>query len=145
MAVILVVAYFAALLAIVFWPTPVDRPFDGDLKDFLRWLRSLSIPQWISTFTTIEFTANIILFVPFGIITAIQFGPRFWPLAVPAGAALSSFIELTQGLFLVERVADWRDIVANTSGALLGALCVVLWRAIRPKPQLVQPHRDLTR
>ncbi|WP_181034222.1 VanZ family protein [Arthrobacter sp. GMC3] len=143
LGIIVAVLYFVALAAVVLWPTPVDRPFDGNLTDFLRWLRSLSIPHWISTFTTVEFTANIVMFVPFGIIVAVPLAHRFWWVAVPAGAALSSLIELTQGFLLPERVADWRDIVANTSGALLGALGVCLFRVVRPKPLLRVPLREL--
>lgn len=139
LAVIVVFLYFAALAAIAFWPTPVDRPFDGDLLNFLRWLRSLSIPQFIASFTSVEFMANIVLFMPFGIILAVRLPRMFWWVALPAGAVLSSLIELVQGTFLPERVFDVRDIVANSCGALIGALAVILWRVTRPKQPLVQP------
>ncbi|MFB9166353.1 VanZ family protein [Arthrobacter psychrochitiniphilus] len=142
-AIILVVGYFVALAAIVFWPTPVDRPVGGELLNFLRWLRSLSIPQWIASYTTIEFTANVIMFIPFGIIVAVRLRPYLWWLALPAGALLSAIIELSQNYFLPERFGDPRDVVANASGALLGALCVALFRISRPAQPLVPPASEL--
>jgi len=113
---------------IVFWPSPVDKPLDGTLLELFKWLRRHGVPWWFPLYRTVEFGSNILLFVPFGVVLALRFAHRFWWLAVVLAAATSTAIELTQAWVLPDRVADWHDIVANTSGALLGAVCVVALR-----------------
>lgn len=127
-ALILAFVYFAAVAGILFWPSPVDRPIDGALTQVIMWLHSQGLPQWFIGYRTIEFAANILLFVPFGIITALRLHRRWWWLSVVIGASVSGAVELAQGIFLPERVPAWSDIIANTSGSLVGALVVlVIW------------------
>lgn len=129
---ILAVLYFAALAGILFWPSPVDRPIDGALMHFIQWLHAHGLPQWFIGYRKVEFAANILLFVPFGIIVALRAHRRFWWLSVVIAAAVSGAVELAQGIFLPERVPAWSDIVANTFGAFMGALLVlVLWSISR--------------
>lgn len=72
-----------------------------------------------------EFTANIIMFVPVGAL-AWWWRPSVWR-NVLVGLVCTVFIETVQGLFLPHRVADARDVFANTSGALIGsAACWVI-------------------
>ncbi|MGO4384961.1 VanZ family protein [Specibacter sp. RAF43] len=133
-AVLMAVLYFVALAAIVFWPSPVDRPIDGALMHVLSWLHGHGLPQWFIGYRKVEFAANIILFIPFGAILALRLPRgRRWG-AVAAAAVLSGAIELAQAWLLPERVPAWSDIIANTSGALLGALGVALVRALLPQP-----------
>lgn len=129
---ILAVLYFAALAGILFWPSPVDRPIDGALMHFIQWLHAHGLPQWFIGYRKVEFAANILLFVPFGIIVALRAHRRFWWLSVVIAAAVSGAVELAQGIFLPERVPAWSDIIANTFGAFMGALLVlVLWSISR--------------
>ena len=131
---VLVVLYFVALAAIVFWPSPVDRPIDGALMQVIQWLHGHGLPQWFIGYRKVEFAANILMFVPFGVIIAVRLHRKFWWVAVAAAAMLSSLIELAQAMLLPERVPAWSDIVANTSGALIGALCLVMVRAVFGRP-----------
>ena len=62
-------AYLVALVLIVFWPTPVDRPAAGTLHSLIVWIHSHGVPTFIG-YNTIEFTANIVMFVPMGIIAS---------------------------------------------------------------------------
>lgn len=79
---------------------------------------------------------NIAMFVPLGFFTA---GCLRWGLRATAlsGFALSAFIELSQltgnwGLAgAAYRTFDVDDIMNNTAGAVLGALCVMAMRALR--------------
>lgn len=79
---------------------------------------------------------NIAMFIPLGFFTA---GCLRWGLRATAlsGFALSSFIELSQltgnwGLAgFTYRTFDVDDIVNNTTGAVLGAVCVWTVRAIQ--------------
>ena len=67
---------------------------------------------------------NVLLFVPLGAALALLARrPRWW-VVLPA-AVVSGAIELVQGRWL-DRVASWSDLVANTVGALLGAVAVSL-------------------
>lgn len=97
----------------------------------IQWLHSHGLPQWFVGYRKVEFAANIAMFIPFGIILGLRLPRRRWWLAVVLAAALSGAVELAQALFLPDRVPAWSDIVANTSGALIGALLVVVFRSMR--------------
>ena len=81
---------------------------------------------------------NIAMFIPLGFFTA---GCLRWGLRATAlsGFALSSFIELSQltgnwGLAgFTYRTFDVDDIVNNTAGAVLGAVCIWVARAIQKR------------
>ncbi|MEO8219685.1 MAG: VanZ family protein, partial [Specibacter sp.] len=95
------------------------------LMHAIEWLHSRGLPQWFVGYRKVEFAANILLFVPFGIILTLRLHRRLWLLAVVLAAAVSGAVELAQMIFLPERVPAWSDIVANTAGALIGALLVL--------------------
>lgn len=133
-AVILAVAYFATLAAIVFWPSPVDKPADETLLAVIAWLRGHGFPKWLVDYPTIESAANVALFIPFGAIVTLRLHSKLWWLCVPLAAAASAAIEWVQGKFLPERFASVGDILANTVGALLGALLVLVIWALRRRP-----------
>lgn len=115
--------YAVALVAIVFWPTPVDRGAGRLLSAITRRIPFL-------TYDVIEFTANIALFVPFGILLAILLKPRRRSLVVAQvvafAFAIALAIEVSQGVFLAERTASVLDVVANMCGAVLGSGAVPL-------------------
>ena len=78
----------------------------------------------------LEFSANVAMFVPVGILFVLLFGPRYWLLAITAGVMLTLGIEAAQA-FLPGRVSDPRDLLANGSGAVLGSLIGVALTARR--------------
>lgn len=124
-AVILAITYFAALAGILFWPSPVDRPIDGALMQLIQWLHGHGLPEWFIGYRKVEFAANILLFIPFGIIVVLRLPRKLWWLSIVIAAASSGAVELAQAIFLPDRVPAWSDIVANTSGALIGAILVL--------------------
>lgn len=71
----------------------------------------------------IEFLANIGMFVPLGVLAMIIW--RAW-WVLPMGTALSGFVELYQALLLPGRVGEWRDVLSNSIGFLLGASVVIV-------------------
>lgn len=76
-----------------------------------------------------EIVANILLFVPVGVLFAVVFGRRLWWLALLAAAALTATIEILQ-IPMPDRISDPRDLVANSAGALIGiAIVSVGWLA----------------
>lgn len=118
-AVGLMAAYLVALALIVFWPTPVDKPAAGSLRQMISWFHLHGMPAFIG-YAQIEFSANILLFVPMGIIAA-EWTKNAW-LGLGVGLLTSSIIELSQSLFLAARFPSALDILANTLGAGIGAV-----------------------
>lgn len=114
----LLVLYGAALAFIAFWPVPVDREATGLLRALARALPLL-------TYNRVEFAANVVLFVPFGILLALAM-PRQRVFVVPLALLVTGVIEASQALFLDERTATFRDIVANTAGATVGLMIVLI-------------------
>ena len=115
----LLLAVTAVYLLAVAWITL--NPFPGDphrntlLEGLLAAFAATPLLAWID-YDVVEFTANILLFVPMGVLLAVLLGPgRRW-LAVSLGIAASLTIEFVQ-LFEPARVSDARDIVANSLGA----------------------------
>lgn len=110
------VGYLVVLAVIGFWPTPVDRPMVGGLAELARLVPWLSYPR-------VEFSANILLFVPLGALAAACW-PRRRQWVIPAAFAVSLLIEAIQGILLTQRTPSIADVVANTAGAALGLFAV---------------------
>lgn len=128
----LLLGYLLALALVVLWPGE-DHAGGGVVMFFARILAGWGAPLQ-ATFLTLEFLANIVLFVPFGLLVPLAIGSlrakTLW-LTVLAGFALTVVIEWCQGM-LEGRVSDPRDVLANTVGTALGALlALVLSRNVR--------------
>jgi len=120
----LLAAYLVGLALIAYWPTPVDRGVDGNLFAVIHWLREHGIT--LVTYDRVEFLANVALFVPFGLLLAGLFRRgRRW-IAFLLCVAGSVVIEVGQALFLPGRFASGADILANSTGAAIGVLAVVV-------------------
>lgn len=135
--------YLAALACIGFWPTPVERPVSGLLRNFLRVLQEQPLTAGIRS-GHVEVAANVLLFVPLGLLIASLLPARRWWLAAVAGLLGSGAIEVVQFLALDQRQAGLRDVASNTVGALLGALAVVWVRRRRQKESLTTPVSGTT-
>lgn len=123
-AAVLLVVYGVSLAVIAFWPTPVDQGAGPLLRALAR-----AVP-WL-TYDVVEFTANILLFVPLGVLLAVLLGgARVF--VVPIAVAASLAIEAGQAVLLPGRTATMRDVVANAAGALVG-LALVWWGAERSR------------
>lgn len=138
MARLLLAPLSLAYLAAVGWMTLTVRPYGEDIGGvidrLLEWFSRRPLTAWI-TFPWLEFLANVAMFVPLGVFVVLWFGVRRWWLAPVLGLAVSAAIELAQLQVLPSRVADPRDLVANTSGALLGAaIMVFLWFLLTSAP-----------
>ena len=124
------VLYAAAVATVLFWPVHVDG--DGGLFRFdpvLRLLGRFGIPAWAS-YSMLEFVSNAALFLPLGVLWSLAVDR--WPAVIrilTAGllaAAISIGAELVQGAFIADRTMDPRDVVANSLGALIGAIAATL-------------------
>ena len=105
--------YLAFVGVVTLDPTPPDTVTNPWV---LRLLELVPIG-----YDTLEFVANIGMFVPIGVLITLLSGHAWLALAV--GVALTCGIEFTQQ-FLPERFTDVSDLLANTLGAALGALAV---------------------
>lgn len=117
------VAYIVTLAAIAFWPTPVD----ADAGPMLRLITRI-FP--LLTYDVIEFGANILLFVPFGVLIALLL-PRRRYLVVPIALIATVTIEGMQGVLLGARTSSLLDVVANTTGACVGLVLAEAIPALR--------------
>ena len=126
----MVLAILSALyLWAVGWLTLRTRPYGDDIAGVLTrvldWFAERESTAWI-TFGVVEFSANVAMFVPLGVFAVLWFGVRGWWTAPLLGAGLSLAIETLQALLLDTRVPDVRDIIANTGGAVIGMLLMLL-------------------
>lgn len=110
--------YAVALSLIAFWPQHVDKGAGPFLRALMHFLP-------VVTPHRVEFGANILLFVPLGVLLAIM-APRRRYIIAPVGFLVSLTIESVQGVLLDGRTASVFDIIANTAGACLGLLLVEL-------------------
>ncbi|MFE4470303.1 VanZ family protein [Leifsonia sp. NPDC056824] len=115
-------AVTAAYLLVVAWitlnPAPADPHRNPLLEGLLATFASTPLLRWVD-YDVVEFTANVLLFVPMGLLFAVLLGRWRWWLAFAIGAAATLTIEFVQ-LFLPARVSDPRDLLANTLGTLVG-------------------------
>lgn len=132
-------AFLVIVALITLTPGPPDP--DGQ-RELVRWLAQAhrgGFPLWI-TYDLIEFSANVVMFLPLGLFAALALpSGRRW-LAMPIGMLLSVGIESAQAAGLPGRFASVSDVVANTSGAILGYLLarLVLW-LLRRRPREQAP------
>lgn len=119
----------AAVFAIGYWPVPVDRGMRSLLTSVLDRLMAAGAPSWVD-YAHVEFGANIVMFVPLGVLIALLLPRWEWWLAPIIGLALSLAIEFGQALLLPERFATPLDVLANTAGATIGALIVTAVRLV---------------
>ncbi|SFB39327.1 VanZ like family protein [Cellulomonas marina] len=144
----MLVGLLAAWLAAVAWVTLRPAPAEPGTFDVVRAviarLDGWGLPV---TYDGVERAANVVMFVPGGLLLAALLLPgrgagtargttpeadaaaptrrpslRVVVPVVLAGAALSSAVELSQAAFLPTRVPTVVDVVMNTAGAAVGAL-----------------------
>lgn len=120
------IPYTAFVLSVVFWPTPVDSGARGWISTVVETLHEVGVPKAFG-YDEFEFTANIGMFVPLGVFLGLVLGQvRIWWGWILLPVA-STVIELVQLLFLESRVADIRDVAANSIGGWVGLLVIWLW------------------
>jgi len=125
---VLIALYLLFVLLVTLWPTTVDKPIDPYLLKFLAELHQHGVPRFVN-YDFVEFSANVLFFVPVGFFGGLLLPYRMMWLAIPLGTGLSAAIELAQKLFLPGRVASIDDVIANGSGAVIGCVAAALVRA----------------
>ena len=121
-AAVLLAVYAVVVLVIVAWPTPVDAGSQGEwLKHVLKALHDRRLLVFLG-YPQVEFLANVVMFVPLGLLGGVVLGRGRWGWIILAGFAASGLIETLQFFFIAGRYGTVDDVVANTLGTLVGAL-----------------------
>lgn len=129
----IVFAVYLVVMGFVVW-SPQPTGGVGILQVVARWVASMLGTPPGPTFDVLEVAANVAMFVPFGVLALTAYRwMRVWS-ATLAGLVTSGIIEGVQ-LFLPTRYATVSDLVANTAGALLGALLVAASRRARTRTE----------
>ncbi|KAA0977540.1 VanZ family protein [Paeniglutamicibacter gangotriensis] len=95
-------------------------------------------------FGHVEAAANVLFFVPLGVLLPLVLREHRFLLGWLAAVGLSVGIEAAQFFFLASRVGSIRDIVCNALGAAIGVLlCLVIvrWREVRTIRTANQVHK----
>lgn len=123
-------AYAAVVLWVTVGPTPWRTTSGSQLEGGI-----LNPESWTATTTWTtgylsEMAFNVALFIPVGVLAALLIPRRRWLLALLAGLAFTTVIELIQEPE-PHRISDPRDLVMNTAGAVLGVVLVLVGRMVR--------------
>ena len=108
-------------------------PDSGRQSDAVLWLQDLLARTGVDgpqvTYDRLEVLCNVLIVVPVALLGSVirpAWTWRDWTALAFVGALT---VEAVQGLLLPGRQAAFSDVVANTAGALVGAL---LFRLVRP-------------
>lgn len=135
------IPFLAALAALTLTPSRVEERMPNLLDLALSVAHRLG---WSSLdFTRIEILANVVVFVPIGILAFLLLPRVVWLLSFLVGPALSVAIEMAQRIALPHRAPTVADVIANSTGATIGViiavLCTVMAAALSsqtPSPRL---------
>lgn len=137
----LAIAYSIVLAAVVLWPEPVDAGLHDEIARWIWRINRLGVDR--IDYADIESISNVLLFVPLGIVVAtlVRRGSEW--IAVLAGVLASAAAEAAQWLLLPERFATLGDVLANGTGAAVGALAVAAMRALARRQARLRYGRDV--
>lgn len=124
---VLAAAYLALIGLVTLGPTLWSTRWTQEGYDVLSPTTWLDPDTWVRLGSP-EFTANILLFIPLGLLVRLAIPHATWVGAVMIGATASVAIEVLQ--VWTPRVSDPRDLLANTLGALVGAVLGAVISAI---------------
>ena len=129
----LTIAYLGLIGFITLSPGDSGSDIQGLSYRVVSFLKQL--PTGLS-WDQLEFSLNIAMFVPLGVLLVLLFGPRFFWMAAVASLAVTFSIEGLQQL-IPFRVPDTRDLLANGLGGLIGMFVglalVGIARVLRPR------------
>jgi VanZ family protein len=137
-ALILGIPFLAGLALLTLTPSRVEERMPNLLDAVLRGIHRLG---WESLdFTKLEILANVLVFIPVGILAFVLLPRRAWPVSLLIGPGISLTIELAQRFALPHRAATVNDVLANSTGAILGVLVAVLCTLLfAPRVSRVSP------
>lgn len=109
----------------VWLPASVSAKVTGLVGVMAAWVSDAGIASYERSAVVLEILANVALFVPVGLLLALALPRlRLWQVVL-CGGLMSVVIEAVQGL-MPSRVPALSDIIANTSGTLIGAVLALV-------------------
>lgn len=123
------VLYGAIVAAVTLTPQPIDQGMQGVIARLLAAMHRRGVPEWFG-YNELEFSMNIVMFVPLGFFVALVFTNRMQWVTIFLLPLLSVAIELTQLCFLAGRYATIPDVVANSLGGWIGICVAGLLRSL---------------
>jgi hypothetical protein len=137
------VAYVAALAIILLGPSPA--PGSESVGIAHRVAMRLGLSPDLATTDRLEVALNVVLMAPLPALGSLIWTSLSWRDWTAYAFALSLAAETWQGVAFATRSATYSDVVANTTGALLGALVAAgvhaALAALRPAvPDGEPPH-----
>ena len=126
-AAALLAGYSVLLAVALLWPSS-DRQ-SGMVSWLVEVLRHLGLSASLVTFARAEVVMNVLIIAPVTFLGSLWRPRLSWRSWTAYGFVASMAVEIVQGLLLPGRQAAFSDVVANTAGALLGAVAVAAWRA----------------
>lgn len=121
---ILLAAYLAFLAFVLLNPS-ADVPTSS-----VAWLSEMStrlgVPAPLAEPSRVEFVANVLILMPLAFLGSALLPRPTWRDWTAYAFVLSGSVETVQALLFPARSATFKDVVANTSGALLGAVAFTL-------------------
>ncbi len=135
-ALVLGIPFLAGLAVLTLTPSRVEDSMPNLLDLVLSVVHRLG---WTALdFTRLEVLANIVVFIPVGVLAFLLLPRRVWLLSLLVGPLVSLSIEAAQRVALPHRAATVTDVIANSSGATAGVAFAVLCTlafAVRRAPQ----------
>jgi hypothetical protein len=118
-------AAYVACLAFVLLTPSADVPSSS-----VMWLAEmgtrLGLPGPLVVPSRVEFVANVLVLVPVSFLGSVLLPRLDWRAWTAYGFVLSGTVESAQAFLLPARVATFKDVAANTLGALGGAVAFTL-------------------
>jgi VanZ like family len=116
---VLLLLYALVLGAVLFSPT--NHVQTGAVVDVDQTLARFLPDSWAS-FARVEMLLNVLIIAPVSFLGSLVWPRLRWQEWTAYGFVGATTVELLQGMLLPGRQASFSDIVANTAGALLGAV-----------------------
>ena len=91
---------------------------------------ALGLPLWVTEPWRVEFIVNVVVMIPLSFLGMLAWSGLGWRDWTAYGFVISLGVEVVQAVALAERSATFVDVVANRSGAAVGAAVVSGWRAL---------------
>ena len=128
-AAVIALPLAAALAWLTLAPQRIEQRAPQLVGAALEWVAGF-LGSWWASIAVADFVANLLMFVPVGILAYLILPRRAWIAALLVSPAVSGAVELVQLIFLPERDATLTDVAAATIGGAVGvglaALCTLV-------------------
>jgi VanZ like family len=120
-AALLILAAYLVFLAFVLLNPSADVPSSS-----VAWLSQAGtragLPAPLVEPSRVEFICNVLILMPLSLLGSVLLPRLDWRDWTAYGFVLSGTVEMLQAVLLPDRSATFSDVVANTSGILMGAV-----------------------